>query len=305
MKVLVTGSGGFIGKHLVCYLKNKHINVISYDLCQGYDLFDKKSLDESMKKADHIVHLAAVGDVYLAEKYPQKTLKMGILGTQKLIESANKYSIKKLIYISTWEVYGKSQYQPIDEEHPTNPVHPYSIAKLGGELLVKSVFNKSPWLVLRLGSVYGAEMRPYAVIPLFINKARKKEPIILHGGGHQLRQFIHINDVCNTIYICLIKSVINETINVVSNKTISIKKIAQIITKIAPTEIITGDKRLGDAVSSVVDNKKIKKLLLWKEKEDIEKEIVEFTKMSFKPYLKKYFHTSLSSLSKRIDKRLF
>ena len=107
MKVLITGSEGFIGKHLFKYLKKKKIIVYPYDLYLSQDILDKKTLEKAIKKVDYIIHLAAVGDVYQAEKDPQNTLKVGIIGTQNLIDVANRYPIKKIIYASTWEVYGK------------------------------------------------------------------------------------------------------------------------------------------------------------------------------------------------------
>jgi nucleoside-diphosphate-sugar epimerase len=263
MKVLITGSEGFIGKHLVKYLKKKKITVYPYDLSLGQDLFNKKTLEKAIKKVDYIIHLAAVGDVYQAEKNPQNALKVGIIGTQNLIEIANKYPIKKIIYASTWEVYGKPIYQPIDENHPCNPTHPYSIAKLGGELIIRSAFNKIPWIILRLGSAYGPNMRPYAVIPLFINKALKKETILLHGGGNQKRQFTHVDDINNAFYKLITKPVKNNVFNIVNSKVLTIKQIAQLIIKKLPTKIKIEKQRSGDVPSAVISSKKIKKIVGW------------------------------------------
>jgi len=266
MKVLITGSEGFIGKHLFKYLKKKKIIVYPYDLYLSQDILDKKTLEKAIKKVDYIIHLAAVGDVYQAEKDPQNTLKVGIIGTQNLIDVANRYPIKKIIYASTWEVYGKPIYQPIDENHPCNPVHPYSIAKLGGELIIRSAFNKIPWIILRLGSAYGLRMRPYAVIPLFINTALKKEPIFLHGGGNQKRQFTHVDDINTAFYKSIIRPVKNEIFNIVSNEVITIKQIAKIIIKKIPTKIKIEKERIGDVPSAIICSLKAKKKLNWQAK---------------------------------------
>jgi len=273
MKILVTGSTGFIGKHLVKYLTSKKISILPYDLSFGQDLFDKKTLEKSIKKVDCIIHLAAVGDVYQAEKDPQNALKVGIIGTQNLIEVANKYPIKKIIYASSWEVYGDPIYQPIDENHQCNPVHPYSIAKLGGELVIRSTFNKIPWIILRLGSAYGPNMRPHAVIPLFINKALRGKIIFLQGGGSQKRQFTHVDDISNAFYKSITRSIKNKVFNIVSHEVISIKEIAQLITKKLPTRINIDKQRAGDVPSSVVSSIKAKRQLGWKTKKEIQKDI--------------------------------
>jgi len=275
MKVLVTGSEGFIGKHLVKYLKSKKITIVPYDLSLGQDLFDKKTLEKEVKKANYIIHLAAVGDVYQAEKDPQNALKVGIIGTQNLIEVANKYPIKKIIYASTWEVYGKPFYQPIDENHTCNPTHPYSIAKLGGELVFRSAFNKIPWIILRLGTAYGLNMRPYAVIPLFINRALEQKPIVLQGGGKQIRQFTHVNDISNAFYKVIKLSIENEVFNIVNNKTISIKQLVGIIKSRLRIKTIYGEQRKGDVIPTVISNKKAQKSIDWKNSIKIDKWLIE------------------------------
>ncbi|GIW64482.1 MAG: UDP-glucose 4-epimerase [Patescibacteria group bacterium] len=273
MKVLITGSSGFIGKHLVKFLKSKKIAVVPFDLVTGQDLFDKKTLDELIREVDYIIHLAAIGDVYQAEKNPQNALKTAILGTQNLIEVANKYTIKKIIYASTWEVYGKPIYQPLDENHPCNPIHPYSIAKLGGELVIRSVFNKIPWIILRLGTVYGPNMRSHAVIPLFINNARKKKPIIIHGSGNQLRQFTYIDDINQAFLLAIKTKIINKTFNIVSPECVSIKEIANLIANKFPVTIKTTATRVGDPPSAVVSSDKARKILGWNSKINIKQGI--------------------------------
>jgi len=270
MKILITGSEGFIGKHLVKFLKKKKISVYPYDLSLGQNLFNKRTLEKAIKNVDYIIHLAAVGDVYQAEKDPQNALKVGIIGTQNLVEIANKHPIKKIIYASSWEVYGKPIYQPVDENHPCNPTHPYSIAKLGGELVVRSDFNKIPWIILRLGSAYGPNMRPHAVIPLFINRASKKETIFLQGGGSQKRQFTYVDDICDAFYRSIVYSVKNEIINIVDNKILSIKEISRLITKKLPTKINVEKQRVGDAPSATVSSLKAKKQLNWQTKTELQ-----------------------------------
>ena len=276
MKILVTGSEGFIGKHLVRFLKNKGLHVLTFDLVNGQNLLDKSTVEDVFsQKIDYIIHLAAFGDVYKATEDPVGALISGAAATANLVNIASKYKVKKIIYVSTWEVYGKPIYEPIDENHPCLPFHPYSIAKYSGELIIRSVINKIPWVILRLGSVYGPNMRSYAVIPLFINKAYKKEVIILQGEGKQTRQFVHIDDICRTFLKVINSKIKNDIFNIVGKEIISIKQIAHEVDKYVPLKTMDGQVRLGDPINAVISGKKAYNVFNWSSQISIEAGISE------------------------------
>lgn len=265
MKILITGSSGFIGKHLVDFFKKNKVEVIPFDLINNQNLLDERALKKAFsKKPDYIVHLAAYGDVYKAAEDPTGAIVAGAAATMNLVKIASNYPIKKIVYASTWEVYGKPKHKLVDEKHGCHPFHPYSIAKYSGELAVASVINRIPWIILRLGSVYGPNMRPYAVIPLFINKALKKEPIVLQGGGKQTRQFVYIEDICRAFSKALQTKATNEIFNIVGDEVVSIKQIANKIKKHINLKVVNGSERVGDPINAVVSNKKAKNILKWK-----------------------------------------
>lgn len=265
MKILVTGSEGFIGKHLVLFLRKKGYEVITFDIVKGQDLLDTKQLNKVFKKnIDNIIHLAAYGDVYKAVQDPAGAMLAGPAATANLVKVANNYPIKKIIYASTWEVYGQPVYSPIDEDHPCSPFNPYSIAKFSGELVIKSVTNSVPWLILRLGTVYGPKMRSYAVIPIFINNALQQKPVVLQGQGRQTRQFVYIDDVCRAFYKAMISHEKNQVFNIVGNENISIKDVAKKINKYIPLKTVVAGKRIGDPINAVISNKRARKKLKWK-----------------------------------------
>lgn len=268
MNILVTGGKGFVGRQLIAYLEKKRMSCISYDLFDGQDLLNKQQLEEHVKKSDVIVHLAAVGDVYQVAKDPQNALQVGIIGTQNLIEAANKHSVKKIIYISTWEIYGEPQYEPIDETHPCNPDAPYSISKYGGELIIRSNANKIPWIILRLGTIYGKNMRKNSVFSLFFNKALKNEPITLQNGGKQKRQFTHMNDISEAIYLSILTKRENITLNIIDNFVITIKQLATKIKKICKSKspILIDKPRSNDPPSSTISSAHAISVLKWKPK---------------------------------------
>ena len=135
MNILVTGSKGFLGLHLVTYLKRNNQKVLSYDLADGENLLDEKKLSKKMKGADAVVHLAAEGDVYRAALNPVNAAVAGVAGTASVVKAANDAGVKKIVYASTWEVYGEPRYLPLDEKHPCMPDHPYSISSERGAAL--------------------------------------------------------------------------------------------------------------------------------------------------------------------------
>jgi len=265
MNILITGGKGFLGTYLVAYLKKKKLLVFTYDLYDGEDLLDKKQLEQAVKKADIVVHLAAIGDVYQVAKNPQNALTVGIVGTQNLIEAANKYSIKKIIYISTWEIYGEPQYEPIDEDHPCNPDAPYSIAKYGGELAVRSKTSTVPWIILRLGTIYGGNMRENSVFSIFIRKALAGEQILLQNGGTQKRQFTHIQDVSEAIYKAIRSKQTNYVCNVIDDYVITIQQLAERIKTFcnSSSRIDSAKARGEDPPSALLVSNRAKKLLKW------------------------------------------
>lgn len=273
MNVLITGNKGFIGQQVEHYLTVQGIRCIGYDLSEGQDLLNKKQLAKYLQGVDYVLHLAAVGNVYQVAQDPQYALQVGIVGTYNLVEAAKATSsVKKIIYVSTWEVYGKSQYEPIDELHPCTPDTPYSIAKYGGELVIRSQTNVIPWLILRLGTVYGSRMRKESVFSRFIERTLKNEPILLQNGGTQKRQFTYIDDVSCALYKSLLSKKKNEIFNIIGDNPITIKQLALLIKNItASTSTITTSRmRYNEPSDALLSNKKAKTLLEWEPRDVFE-----------------------------------
>lgn len=144
MRVVVTGAAGFLGRHVARTFRDEGWATIGFDVVafdeegiesvQG-DLTEANSVDDAVRGSDAIVHIGAIGDVYLAGDQPGLAAQVNVVGTANVIESALRHDAR-LVYASTWEVYGEPIWEPITEDHPTWPDHPYSITKLAGEALV-------------------------------------------------------------------------------------------------------------------------------------------------------------------------
>jgi UDP-glucose 4-epimerase len=169
------------------------------------------------------------------------------------------------VYASTWEVYGHPHYEPVDEDHPCDPDHPYNITKLAGERMLLSAarLEQLPVLALRLGTAFGVGMRPNSVFRIFIDKARRGEPITIQGDGSQGRQFTHVSDIAEAFSLGVASDATGMALNVVAPELITVKQLADIVSERYPTEVTYGEPRPGDVPPSFVSSARISDVLGW------------------------------------------
>ena len=274
MKVLVTGAAGFLAPHVAKHISLAGHEVVLTDIHKiggsesmvPADLMSLEDMLRVTRGVDAVCHLGGVGDVYLAAKKPYLAASANVVGAANLLEACLVNRLRKVIYASTWEVYGTPIYEPIDEVHPCNPDHPYNITKLAGERLTVAYDNlikDLPGVALRLGTAYGPGMRPNSVFSRFIQKALNGEPIIIAGTGEQTRQFTHVQDIADAFLRALEKPVRCEVINIVSEETTSIRAVAEFIAHRLPTEIHFGPGRPGDVLPARISAAKAHFILEW------------------------------------------
>jgi len=168
MKVLITGAAGFLAPHVAKQIGSAGHDVVLTDMHNGEGSeaivpADLMSLDDMLRitqGVDAVCHLGGIGDVYLAAEKPYLAASANVVGTANLLEACSVNKVRKVVYASTWEVYGAPRYQPVDEDHPCEPDHPYNITKLAGEQLVLAYdkIKDLPGIALRLGTAYGPGM---------------------------------------------------------------------------------------------------------------------------------------------------
>lgn len=277
--VVVTGGSGFLGSHVVEELVGRGHEVGILDLnpprpefaglasCRyiAGDLTNLASVTDGVSGADAVCHLAGVGDVYLATREPYTAALLNVAGTGYVAEAALRQHVRKVVYASTWEVYGEPHYQPIDEEHPCNPDHPYNITKFSGERLLLSYdrLKGVPAVALRLGTAFGLRMRPNSVFSMFINKASNAESIVIQGTGAQTRQFTHARDIARAFALAVESDVHGEAINAVAPESISIRQLAEMVCLRLPTTVQFAAARAGDIQPAHISSEKAKRLLGW------------------------------------------
>ena len=273
MRILVTGAGGFLGGHVARRLLTDGFEVTGFDLVTGSmpdvswvegDLRDADAVATVARGHELICHLGAIGDVYLAAEHPDLAAQVNVVGCANVALAAEAVGAK-VVYASTWEVYGEARYEPVDEKHPCAPDHPYSITKLAGEriLLAADRLRGVPVISLRLGTAYGPGLRPNSVFRIFVDKARSGEPITIQGSGLQGRQFTHVSDLAGAFSSACRSDLHGSAFNVVAPEQITIKQLAEAVVARYPTEISFGDPRLGDAPPALVSAEKARRLLGW------------------------------------------
>lgn len=194
MKVLVTGSDGFIGSHLTEELVKKGYQVRAFvyynsfnnwgwldtlpenimknvEIFQG-DIRDPNGVGEAMKGVDAVFHLAALIAIPFSYHSPDTYVDTNIKGTLNVLQAARKLEIKRILVTSTSEVYGTAQYVPIDEKHPFQGQSPYSATKIGADRLSESFYRsfQLPVTIVRPFNTYGPRQSARAVIPTIITQ---------------------------------------------------------------------------------------------------------------------------------------
>ena len=283
MKVLITGGYGFIGSHVAEQFHKEGYEVYIIDnLSSGnranisfqhrsYILNIEDPKCREIFKAytfDVVVHLAAQVSVPNSIKQPTDDANANIIGLINILQFAAEYSVKKFIYASSAAVYGNETTLPLSELLDVQPTSPYGIAKLAGENYC-AYYNDSfemDVLSLRFSNVYGPRQKAHgdgSVIATFIEKATQKQPIQIHGTGHQTRDFIYVKDVAFLIYR-LANSYEHGIYNVSTNTSTSVNDLVALLESYYPDiQKQSIAPRVGDIEHSRLNNEKVKARSDW------------------------------------------
>jgi len=229
-KILITGGCGFIGVNLLEYLlanTNWQINVLdnlSASSLENFnqvtssftkrvvflkgDIRNKNDVNKAIAGCDLVVNLAAQTGVIPSQKNPLEDAEINVMGLINLLE-ASCQGVKRLIHASSAAPLG-DQEMPMHEKRVPQPLSPYGASKLAGEAYC-SAFAGSYGLntvILRFSNVYG----PFSgskgsVIPKFVKSILEKRPVVIYGDGEQTRDFVYVQDICQAIYLALVKEI--------------------------------------------------------------------------------------------------
>jgi len=312
-KVLVTGSEGFIGSHLVQALMDRGCDVRAFvyynsfnswgwldtlppekvralDVFAG-DIRDPNGVAKAMEGCDIVFHLAALIAIPFSYHSPDSYIDTNIKGTLNVLQAARRFDTARVIVTSTSEVYGTAQYAPIDERHPLQGQSPYSATKIGADRLAESFFRsfETPIIIARPFNTYGPRQSARAVIPTVITQLLSGATSLHLGSLSPTRDFNFVSDtVEGFIALAQCDAAIGEEVNIASGVEHSIEEVANfLISELNPeAEIVSDDQRMRPDSSEVFrlmgDNTKITTLTDWRPVHELHaglKETVEWFRL--------------------------
>ena len=296
MKLLVTGGLGFIGSNFILrafetledikitniddelYGSNhKNLSILEnsnkYKFVKG-NINDLGLIDRLVSDCDVVVNFAAESHVDRSISNAKPFVDSNIVGVFSILESIKKNK-KRLVHISTDEVFGSLEEDTADEEFNFNPSSPYAASKASAELLIKSYVKTydCDCVITRCTNNYGPRQFPEKLIPKVIILAKQNKQIPVYGSGKNIRDWIYVDDHCDAILKILKNGRKGESYNISSNNEIDnltiIKKILSIMGK--STDMITFvDDRPGHDFRYSLDSKKIGNELGWIKKVNFE-----------------------------------
>ncbi len=269
MKILITGSRGFIGSHLADHLIQNGHEVIHYDLKDGEDVLMLGKLKKKAKGVDGIVHFAAVQRVILGYKAPFDAIEYNIMGLSNVLRAAMKNSAW-VLFGSSKTVFGEPEKSPVKEDDPKNPTNMYSLTKLASEMILKD-FCRNYGLragVVRFSTIFGSERDLLdRAVPTFMYKAINDIDLVVEDPERALDP-VFIDDV-----IPALAKLINilstsqkgffQDYNAATGQTIKIAELVNKILAISQSKakiISTRPARSYDFGSGYFDNTKFKTL---------------------------------------------
>lgn len=317
--ILITGGAGFIGSHFIRHWLKKHpdfravnLDKLTYSgnpanlsdikkdprLSRRYifvkgDVADPKKVDFIFKKykPDYLAHFAAETHVDRSIHVGAKEfIDTNVYGVFVLLEAVKKHGLKKALFVSTDEVYGSlglGSRGKFTEKTQYQPNVPYSATKAGGDMLCRAYHFtwKLPVVVTHCSNNYGPYQYPEKLIPFFVSRALKNEPLPLYGDGKNVRDWIYVLDHVEALEKVLLKGKSGEVYNIGADNELRNIEIAGLILDILgkPRSLLTFvSDRPGHDRRYAIDHKKITRELGWKPKYKFEKMIKETVKWYIK-----------------------
>ena len=313
MKLLVTGGLGFIGSNFITKILEEKsdfevINVDAqlhgadkrnlsgiennenYEFVNG-NITNKRLMEELISKCDAVVNFAAESFVDRSINDANPFLVSNIRGTFTILDIITKQK-KRMIQISTDEVFGSLPKGSADEQTKFNPSSPYAATKAAAELLINSfsITHNSDVVITRCTNNYGPRQFPEKLIPKTIILAKQERSIPIYGNGKNLRDWIFVDEHCDAVYEILINGKAGQAYNISANNEISnvqiVHKILEIMGK-SNDLIEFVEDRPGHDQRYSLDSSKIKNEFGWSTKINFEEGIrktIEWYEKNFSYY---------------------
>lgn len=287
---LIVGGAGFIGSNFVRHLASKgieHITVldaltyagnrenlegVTHNFLEG-DIADEERVMEVFRQVEprYVVNFAAETHVDRSILGPKIFVETNIMGTQNLLEASKQHAVERYLQISTDEVYGDlgdTTGTFFRENTPLDPNCPYAASKASADLLVRSYYEtyQLPVLITRCTNNYGPYQFPEKLIPFFLFRALRDEPLPLYGDGNNIRDWLYVGDHCRAIDLVLHRGRLGEVYNIGGHNEKTNREITSLLLKALgkPESLITFvTDRLAHDRRYAMDPEKISTELGW------------------------------------------
>ncbi|MEW6153837.1 MAG: GDP-mannose 4,6-dehydratase [Actinomycetota bacterium] len=290
---MVTGAGGFVGSHLVEWLLDQGARVRAFlrytseaslgnlaELgperraaveCVFGDIRDPGAVAEAMEGQEVVFHLAALIAIPYSYAHPREVVETNVTGTLNVLEAARRHSPRRVVHLSTSEVYGTAQFVPITELHPQQGQSPYSASKIAADRVAESYHRcfGVPVVTVRPFNIFGPRQSQRAVIPTIVSQALAGGPVRL-GALTPTRDFTFVTDTAAGIGTAgHAAGVEGREVNLGSGREISVGDLARRAIERCGTgaEVVSTEDRLRPARSEVnrlvADNSRAASLLGW------------------------------------------
>jgi UDP-glucose 4-epimerase len=297
---VLTGGAGFIGTTLtrrlvddneIILLDNLHRDALAGTQLTDHpnlsfvqaDVLDADAVQDTLRGATHIVHLAAIAGVDTVLESPVRTMRVNMIGTYNVLEAAlaTLDSVERFVDFSTSEVFGRHAYK-VEEVHETaqgsvgEARWTYAVSKLAGEHMAHAYYDEFglPTCSIRPFNVYGPGQIGGGAIRAFIETLLGGDDLIIHGDGSQVRAWCYVDDLVDALLLVLEKpEAVGEVFNVGNER--SVLTILELATRIrelmaADVEITFRPLHYTDVEMRIPNVDKARKLIGWKAKVDLD-----------------------------------
>jgi dTDP-glucose 4,6-dehydratase len=299
-RVLVTGGAGFIPSNFIRHLlAATPYEVVSLDaltyagnidnladvlshprlsFVHG-DICDEALVRDVVGEVDVIVNAAAESHVEKSiDEGGREFVATNVDGTRILLDAVRANPVERFILISSSEVYGTAETDPMDEEHPLNPRSPYAATKAGADRLAYSywVTYGLPITIVRPFNNYGPRQHPEKVVPRLITQALHDEPLTVHGAGDASRDWLYVDDDAEAIEAIIaadLEDVAGEVFNVATGVDITVSAIADAVLAALgkPDGLkVHVEERPGQVARHIGSTEKAERVLGWRARTSFE-----------------------------------
>ncbi|MFJ3584626.1 NAD-dependent epimerase/dehydratase family protein [Streptomyces sp. NPDC090127] len=312
--VTVTGGFGLVGSRIVHKLRAVGAHPLAVGRLDAYgsstcssvfnvsprdrdviagDITDAALMDDVISHSDFVIHAAALADVAECTRNPASALRANIDGTQTVLDAAVRHSstLKRLVFVSSASVYGLGTAAGgargrFSESDPSNPGSVYANTKVWGEHQTALTLGRDidSYAIVRYFSVYGEpqvvkENSHSWAVAWFAMRAALGLPLHLNGGGRQIRDFIHVDDVADATLLAAVTAHAHRaTVNVGTGRATSVRQVADLVRRHYPGARITETPRpQGDPLGGCADTRMMRQLLEWEPQVRVEDGVRRYT----------------------------